>query len=97
MNMKINRFIRNLLLGIMVLLFMSSTAFATHIDFTEFDVPNTDHNAGHSYSTTVNNLTITFTAYGPAGSGENLYWDSTDGFGVYGSGINGMRLNSQRH
>ena len=77
-----NRSRRISLLGIMILLFMSSTAFATHIDFTEFDVPNANHNVGPNYSTTVNDLTITFTAAGD----ENLYWDDTDGFGVWGSG-----------
>lgn len=72
---------RILFLGLTISIFITAPAFATYIDFTSFAVPTTDNNAGPFYWNTVDGLTISFSA-----GGEDLWFDSTDGFGVRGQG-----------
>ena len=83
------KFSKILTLAIAILFLMTINAFATHIDFRSFSVPHTNHNAGPSFSTTVDGLTLSFSA-----DGENLWWDSTDGFGVLGQGYEADEVES---
>lgn len=80
-----NKFAKISPAAVIILFFVAATGLTTYIDFTQFSVPNTNHNAGYSYSATIDGLTTIFTTVGAKGSEENLWWDNRDGFGVRGA------------
>ena len=87
------RFSKTLMLGGMILLFLSGTTFADLIDFrTDSPFPGDDPGGDTFYSANIGTLTLTFT---PLGTGTPiLFWDSVDGFGVGGGGYEADEIES---
>ena len=69
---------------ILIAFLFCSAAYAAYIDFTTFSPdPDNDHRVTAPYSTTILNGTLLTIA---SAGNENLWWDSSDGFGIWGSG-----------
>ena len=80
------------LLVVTFCLFISSSSFATLIDFREHEPFKTDQpNDWNSYSAMIGSLSLTFTPLGTQNSNK-LYWDKDDGFGVKGGGYEGDEI-----
>ena len=70
----------------LILLSLFGTAFATYIDFTALS-PSPPNIQPSPYIAPMPGGTITISAFNLLTfEAEKLWWDSTDGFGVYGSG-----------
>ena len=80
----------SLLVGL-ISLFLYGTAFATYIDFRFPDPdPDNDNRVASGYSKSQDGVTVTIEAVG----NEDLWWDGTDGFGIWGSGYEKDEIDS---
>ena len=67
-----------------LVLLTAGPALATYIDFTSFAVPHVNNKVANPYTEVLpGGMSITF---GSLVANEFLWWDSTDGFGVWGNG-----------
>ena len=75
----------------LISLFLCGTAFATYIDF-RFPDPDLDNDnrVGSGYSKSQDGVTVTIETVGD----EDLWWDSTDGFGIWGAGYEKDEIDS---
>ena len=73
----------------LISLFLYGTAFATYVDFTALSPPHVNNVLTSPYATPIpGGGSITIAAFSISSSGlnnENLWWDSTDGFGISSS------------
>ena len=72
-------------------LFLFGTAFATYIDFTvPGPDPDNDNRVASGYLINQGGVTVTIESAG----NEVLWWDSTDGFGIWGAGYEKDEIDS---